>query len=76
MGRYKGPGIASGVACMSKFLPHRDIATSQPGKEVLKWFCQNICKPGDQDIILKGQKGSTRLSLQIFKRTLDVAGEW
>ena len=32
-GRYEGPGIASGVACM---------AISQPGKEVLKWFRQNI----------------------------------
>ena len=58
-GRYEGPGIASGVVCTSKFLPHGDIATSQPGKEDLKWFRQNICKPGDQGIILKGPKGPT-----------------
>jgi len=75
-GRYEGPGIASGVVCTSKFLPHGDIATSQPGKEDLKWFRQNICKPGDQGIILKGPKGPTSLCLQTFKRTLDVAGEW
>jgi hypothetical protein len=72
MGRYEGPGIASGVACMSKFLQHRDIATSQP---VLKWFNQNVCNPGDQGIILKGLRSSTRLSLRISKITLNMAGE-
>ena len=48
--------------------------------KVLKWLHQNIPETGDQSnegIFLKDMKGSTGLSLQIFKkRTRDVGGEY
>ena len=43
--------------------------------KVLKGLHQNVCKAGDEGIVLKRPESSTRLSLQKFQRTLDVAGE-
>jgi hypothetical protein len=74
-GRYEGPGITPSVACPSKFLQLRDIVTPAAVNNILKGFHQNICKAGDEGIILKSPEGSTRLSLQNFQRTLDVADE-
>ena len=63
------------VACPSKFLQHRDIMTPAAMNKVLKGLHQNVCKAGDEGIVLKRLESSTRLSLQKFQRTLDVAGE-
>ena len=65
----------SSVACPSKFLQHRDIVTPAAVNKVLKGLQQNVYKAGDEGIVLKGPESSTRLSLQKFQRTLDMAGE-
>ena len=74
-GRYKGPGITPSVACPSKSLQHRDIVTPAAVNKVLKALHQNVCRAGDEGIVLQRPASSTRLPLQIFQRTLDVAGE-
>ena len=56
-------------------IEHRDIVTTAAMNKVLKGLHQNVCKASDEGIILKRLESSTRLSLQKFQRTLDVAGE-
>src|ERR1700722_815906 len=40
------------VACPSKFLQHRDIMTPAAMNKVLKGLHQNVCKAGDEGIVL------------------------
>ena len=75
MTRYEGPGITPSVACPSRFLQHRDIVTPAAVNHILKGLHQDVCKAGDEGIVLKRPASPTRLSLQKFRRTLDVAGE-
>jgi hypothetical protein len=62
MGRFEGLGIASSIACSSKFLRHCDIVTPVTGNKSPEVAASKRLEAGDEGIILKGPKSSTRLS--------------
>ena len=54
--------------CMHITATSWNIVIPQLGTKVLEQLHQNVPNTSDQDIILKPPKGSTSLSLQIFKK--------
>jgi hypothetical protein len=58
----------------SRQVLHKCPSSSQPIRKVLKWFHQNVSKPGDQGIILKEEFYEAVSLNLISKRALDVTG--